>query len=143
MKHIDVVAAVITHAGEYLCMQRGFSPYAYVSEKYEFPGGKIEEKESREQALMRELREEMDLEVAVQPDLFLLTVHYVYPDFVLTMHVYRCPVQSRLFSRKEHIAHTWLPLERLAELDWAPADREVVAYLLSHDEGAIPCSQET
>ena len=52
-------------------------------------------------------------------------------------------LQSRLISRKEHIAHTWLPLQRLAELDWAPADREVVAYLLSHDEGAIPCSQET
>ncbi len=70
MKHFEVTAAIIIHNNEILCMQRNESKYAYVSYKYEFPGGKIEKGESKVQALMRELIEEMDFEVDIKPENF-------------------------------------------------------------------------
>lgn len=105
MKHIKVTAAVLVHDNEILCMQRGPSKYDYIAYKYEFPGGKVEEGETDEASLMRELREEMVC--------------------------YLCPVEERTFTRKEHIAHQWLPAHRLGELDWAEADKPIVEKLMA------------
>ena len=130
MKHLEVVAAVLVNRGEVLCMQRGISRYDYVSEKYEFPGGKVETGESRPEALMRELREEMDLDLNISEADALTTVDYAYPDFRITLHCFLVFTDTRSFIRREHISHIWLPLERLHDLSWAPADEIVVDRLL-------------
>lgn len=130
MSHLEVVAAIIINNGEILCMQRGIGKYDYVSYKYEFPGGKLESGESQEQALMRELSEEMNLNIIITPEDFFMTVEYNYPDFSITMHSYICCVNNRSFTRKEHISHTWLRSQSLETLDWAQADMPIVKKLM-------------
>lgn len=127
-KLISVVAALITHDNKILCMQRKESKYDYISRKFEFPGGKIEEGESEVDALKRELMEEMDMEVKVGNKF--LSVEHEYPDFVLNMQVYACQASSTEFVRKEHISHVWAPKQELLTLDWAAADLPVVHKLL-------------
>lgn len=129
MSHLEVVAAIIINNGEILCMQRNVGKYDYVSYKYEFPGGKLENGESKSQALMRELSEEMDLNVIISEDDFFMTVEHEYPDFSITMHSYICKIGSRSFTRKEHISHTWLKVDSLETLDWAAADLPIVKKL--------------
>jgi len=129
MRHLEVVAAVIINNGEILCMQRNLGKYEYVSYKYEFPGGKLEIGESQIQALMRELSEEMNLNIIINQDDFFMTVEHTYPDFSITMHSYICHVDNRTFTRNEHISHTWLKAESLATLDWAAADLPIVEKL--------------
>ena len=118
--HYQVVAAVISHQGEILCMQRGKTRFDYTSFKYEFPGGKIEAGETGPEALARELREEMDLEVEVGEPV--MTVEHEYPDFSITMQAFFCLTATRAFELREHVAFCWLPAHRLHELDWAAAD---------------------
>ncbi len=130
MKQYQVVAAIIIHQNEILCMQRPESSYPYLSYKYEFPGGKIEAGETGEVALSRELQEEMALAVTVQPDDFFMTVAHQYPDFLIEMHSYIVPVESKDFERLEHHHHCWLPADRLNELDWAPADIPIMEKLM-------------
>lgn len=130
MKQYKVVAAIIIHDNEILCMQRPASNYSYLSYKYEFPGGKIEEGETREAALSRELSEEMALAVTVKPEDFFLTVEHQYPDFFIEMHSYIVRVENKDFERLEHHHHCWLPAERLKELDWAPADIPIMEKLM-------------
>jgi len=132
MIHHQVAAAIIINNGEILCMQRDKSKYDYISYKYEFPGGKIENGESRVQALMRELMEEMDFHVFIEPEDYFMTVEYEYPDFAITMHSYICKVQSREFKRKEHISHVWLKPSELDTLDWAAADLPIVKRLMKN-----------
>ena len=122
MKHLEVVGAVIEYEGKVLCMQRGVGKYEYVSMKYEFPGGKVEAGETFPQALMRELREEMNLVVNITEKDYLTTVNHSYPDFEITMHCYLCHPSSPEFTRKEHINHVWALPEEMMNLDWAPAD---------------------
>jgi 8-oxo-dGTP diphosphatase len=129
MRHLEVVAAVIINNGEILCMQRKLGKYEYVSYKYEFPGGKLEMGESQVQALMRELSEEMNLNIIITQDDFFMTVEHTYPDFSITMHSYICKVGDRTFTRKEHISHPWLKAESLDTLDWAAADLPIVEKL--------------
>ena len=88
MRHIEVVAAVIEHDGKILCMERDQGKYDYVSFKWEFPGGKIEEGESKEEALKRELREEMEMDVEVVSHF--LDVYHEYPDFTMNMYAFSC-----------------------------------------------------
>lgn len=130
MKHYDVVAAVIVHANKYLCMQKGKTRYAYTSYKFEFPGGKIEDGETPEEALKRELREEMsyDIEI-VRP---LVTVEQTYPDFSITMEAFLCTATTPSFEMKEHASFRWLPLGELRNLDWAAADIQIVDALTKH-----------
>ena len=129
MSHIEVVAAVIINNGEILCMQRNIGKYDYVSYKYEFPGGKLESGESQAEALMRELYEEMDLNIKISRNDFFMTVEHTYPDFSITMHSFICYVDNRTFIRKEHISHTWLKVDSLDTLDWAAADLPIVEKL--------------
>ena len=101
---------------KFLCLQRGEHNYDYVSFKYEFPGGKIEIGESRPQALIREIKEELDY--VIQVDREFLTVEHQYPDFQLLMHSYLCTAKDINFTLIEHIYYKWLTANQLERLDW-------------------------
>ena len=131
MKHLNVAAAIIEYQGRILCMQRGLSKHVYTSLKYEFPGGKIEAGETRPQALMRELREEMDFEIDIAEDDLFGEVHHVYPDFEITLSCYLCHSKTDVFTRREHIDHVWLEPGDLGRLDWAEADFPIVEKLMN------------
>lgn len=124
MKHYEVVAAVIRRDDKFLCMQKGETKFVYTSFKFEFPGGKIEPGESPEEALERELLEEMDFVIRV--DRKLVTVDHVYPDFSITMQAFLCEGVSPSFKMKEHVAFEWRSRDELMGLDWADADVEIV-----------------
>lgn len=126
-KRIEVVAAIIRDAeGRIFATQRG---YGAMKDGWEFPGGKMEVGETPEQALKREISEELAAEIAV--DDFLCTVEWNYPEFHLTMHCYWCRVESGTLTLKEHEAARWLTIDQLDTVDWLPADREVVGFLHS------------
>ena len=124
-KHHQVVAAVVEVDGKVLCMQRGESRYPYTSRKWEFPGGKIEPGETPEQALHRELLEEMDFDVEVCE--LLGTVTHDYPDFTITLAAYRCAASTTGFTMREHVASRWLPWADLPSLPWCAADARLIA----------------
>ena len=123
-KHHKVVAAVIEVDGKVLCMQRGMSRYPYTSHKWEFPGGKIEPGETPQQALHRELIEEMELDVEVHEHL--ATVTHDYPDFTITLAAYRCTAATTDFTMREHAACRWLPWSELKTLPWCEADEKLI-----------------
>ncbi|MEL7658415.1 MAG: (deoxy)nucleoside triphosphate pyrophosphohydrolase [Bacillota bacterium] len=129
MKSIEVVAGIIVCNGRVLCMQRGESKFEYVSRKFEFPGGKVEAGESNSEALARELKEEMDIDVEVREDDYFMTVKHDYPDFSITMHSYICKVSDCTFTMNEHSDFRWLGKNELMQLDWAPADVPIVVAL--------------
>ncbi len=124
MKTIEVVAAIIIESGKVFATQRGYGDF---KDKWEFPGGKMEVGESREDALVREIREELDSDISV--DDFLCTVDYDYPAFHLTMHCFICSVLAGNLSLKEHEAARWLGDDELFSVDWLPADLDVVHAL--------------
>lgn len=128
MKHVEVVAAVICHGEEILCMQRPVGKHEYISLKFEFPGGKIEAGEGEVAALERELMEEMEMKVQVE-DKFLV-VNHTYPDFTLTMNSYICKVDKKDFVMKEHVDFKWLRKEELNQLDWALADIPIMEKIM-------------
>lgn len=129
MKTIEVVAAIIIRNEEILCMQRNKSALTYISEKFEFPGGKIEKNELKNEALMRELKEEMDIELEVSEKDYFMTVDHSYPDFRIIMHSYVCKVKDLDFKLNDHISYKWLPKKQLYSLEWAPADIPIVEKL--------------
>lgn len=118
MKQIEVVAAVIRRDGKILATQRG---YGEQKDRWEFPGGKIEAGESHQQALIREIHEELNC--TIQVETFLKTVELDYPEFYLIMHCYLCSLTSDTLILKEHEAACWLDADTLEEPDWLPADR--------------------
>ena len=124
---MEVVAAVIFRKGKVLCVQRAEHEKEYVSLKWEFPGGKVEVGESREEALVREIEEELVTEIHELQ--YLTTVEHSYPDFHLTMHAYTCALKAGEVTLKEHVAAKWLAVEEIDQLDWAAADVPVVEYL--------------
>lgn len=130
MKHYNVVAAVVCHNGKYLCMQKDKTKFEYTSYKWEFPGGKIEPGETLQQALARELMEEMEYPVEVGEDL--VTVNHEYPDFSITMTAFLCTPKGDAngFRRREHADSKWCSQEELKGLDWAVADVGIVRILL-------------
>ena len=130
METIEVVAAAIIREGRVLCVQRAEHKREYVSLKWEFPGGKVEVGESREEALVREIREELSVDIEVSE--FLMTVEHTYPDFHLTMHVFKCALDQGEISLNEHVALKWLSINELDQLDWAEADLPVLETLLKH-----------
>ena len=127
MKHYNVVAAVICYDGKYLCMRKGHTKFDYTSFKYEFPGGKIEEGETPQEALQRELREEMNYEVEVGEHL--VTVEHEYPDFSISLMAYLCTAQSMMFRMNEHVGYQWRAKDNMDDLDWAAADVGIVKAL--------------
>ena len=126
MKTIEVVAAIITDGEQRIfATQRGYGEF---KDMWEFPGGKVEAGESREDALRREIREELDTEIDVGEHL--CTVDYDYPSFHLTMHCYMCSVVSGGLVLKEHEAARWLAPEELDSVDWLPADLEILPKIV-------------
>ena len=132
MKTIRVVAALIVQDGRIFATQRG---YGAMKDGWEFPGGKIEPGETPQEALAREIREELDAQVAVG-NLF-ETVEYDYPQFHLSMACYFCTIESGKLVLKEHEAAKWLAPEELESVDWLPADRELVRHLLHRQKNGV------
>lgn len=117
MKKIEVVAAVIRKDNMILATQRGYGEF---KGGWEFPGGKIEAKETNEEALIREIKEELDMKIKVHD--LLQTVYYEYPTFYLTMHCYWCTMEEETFILKEHEDYKWLNKKTLRTIEWLPAD---------------------
>jgi 8-oxo-dGTP diphosphatase len=128
MKKIEVVAAIIYFENKILCVQRPKNKLSYISEKFEFPGGKIEKGESQKEALKRELIEELNVEPEIKS--FFTTIVHEYPDFELTMHSFICEVKTKELNLTEHIAQEWLSLNEIEKLDWAAADIPIVNKLI-------------
>ena len=123
MKTIEVVAAIIENpqTGAILATQRGYGDYAG---GWEFPGGKVEPNETPEDAIVREIQEELNATIAV--DRFLVTVDWDYPKFHLTMHCYWAHVVEGSLELLEHSAARWVTAETIDSVDWLPADVLVV-----------------
>ena len=117
MKIIEVVAAIIIKDDQVFDTQRGYGEF---QGWWEFPGGKMEAGESPQEALKREIREELDADVLVKE--LLETVEWDYPNFHLTMHCFICNLLSESLHVNEHEAATWLNLENLRSVKWLPAD---------------------
>lgn len=128
MKTIQVVAAIIIKDNKILCTQRNVNKLSYISCKFEFPGGKVEAGESEEEALTREIQEELDMEI--QPFEKYITVDHTYPDFRIIMHCYKCLTTSKSLNLKEHLSYQWLTAPELEKLDWAAADISIVNKLV-------------
>ena len=124
MKTVEVVAAVLCDKERFFATQRGYGDYR---DFWEFPGGKIEPGETPEQALIREIREELGAEIAI--DAFLTAVDWDYPDFHLHMRCYLAHVKSGRLVLKEHEAARWLRKPELDALPWLPADRAILPLL--------------
>ena len=124
MKTIKVVAAIIRHNGKIFATQRGYGTF---KDGWEFPGGKIEPGETEPQALQRELHEELDMDVVI--DRKICTVHHDYPDSSITLAAYQCRLADPHFLLKEHESYRWMKLADLSALDFAAADRKIIAVL--------------
>ena len=122
MKQIEVVAAIIHDETERIfATQRGYGDF---KDGWEFPGGKMEQGETPEDALRREIWEELETKIVVER--LIQTVEYDYPNFHLTMHCYWCHIECGVLTLKEHEAARWLTREQLGSVNWLPADKIVV-----------------
>jgi 8-oxo-dGTP diphosphatase len=128
MKSIEVVAAIIYYKDKILCVQRGENKYPYISNKFEFPGGKLENGETKTEAIKREISEELNMDINIQEEF--LTVNHEYPDFKITMHSFKCKCESQELKLTEHISMEWLSINELRKLDWAEADIPIVNNLI-------------
>ena len=124
MKQIEVVAAIIRKDDKIFATQRGYGEW---KDWWEFPGGKLEAGETPEEALKREIHEELSAEISV--DEFLCTVEYDYPQFHLTMHCYLCSLMTDSLHLNEHEAARWLTKDELNSVKWLPADVELISHL--------------
>ena len=124
MKKIDVAAAVIYHEGRILATQRGYGEY---KDGWEFPGGKIQPGETPQEALAREIREELDAVVKVGP--LIGSVEHDYPSFHLFMQCFLCELVSDHFILIEHESARWLSSDELGLVDWLPADLKLLPRL--------------
>lgn len=125
MKNINVVAAIIEKDGRIFATQRGYGAY---KDWWEFPGGKIETGETPEEALIREIREELRAEIEVG-ELF-RTVEYDYPEFHMIMQCFLCELISDEIELVEHEAAKWLGKEDIRSVRWLPSDIEIVEKLI-------------
>lgn len=125
MKTINVVAAIIRRDDKVFATQRG---YGAQKDGWEFPGGKIEEGETPQAALVREIREELEAEIIVGNHL--VTVEHDYPEFHLSMQCFWCELaEGSHLKLLEHEAAKWLSLDELDSVDWLPADIKVVEVI--------------
>lgn len=127
MKSVEVVAAIIIRDDKVLAVQRGKAKFDYVSYKWEFPGGKVEAGETLEQAVAREILEELHIQII--PKELIIKVDHTYPDFHLIMHCFICQYDHGDIHLTEHIRLEWLDKNNLESLDWAEADKSVVNVL--------------
>ena len=126
---IKVAAAIIIKEGRFFATQRGYGAW---KDWWEFPGGKVEAGESSEEALVREIKEELDTLVSV--DEFVTTVEYDYPEFHISMDCFICSVISGELKLLEHESARWLPLSDPWQVKWLPSDIEVIKKLTERSE---------
>ena len=124
MKTIEVVAAIICQDNQIFATQRGYGDF---KDGWEFPGGKVEPGETPENALVREIREELAVEISVGE--LLTTVEHDYPNFHLTMHCYLCRLTGGEITLLEHEAARWLGKGELYSVEWLPADVGIIPLL--------------
>ena len=124
MKNIEVVASIILKDNQIFITQRGYGEF---KDKWEFPGGKIEANETKEDALKREIEEELEAKIKIE--LFLNTIEYSYPTFHLTMHSYICSLISPSLVLKEHEAAKFIDIDEINKYDFLPADILVINEL--------------
>lgn len=124
MKTIRVTAAIIIENDKVFATQRGYGEF---KDGWEFPGGKIEPNEAPEDAIVREIREELDTEIEVVE--LLDTVEYDYPEFHLSMDCFICRIKSGDLVLKEHEAAKWLTRETLDSVEWLPADQGLIGKI--------------
>ena len=125
MRAIEVVAAIIRKGDSVFATQRGYGEF---KDWWEFPGGKMEPGETPEEALVREIREELSTEISV--DKFLYTIDYDYPKFHLTMHCYMCSLLNDALHLNEHEAARWLNREGIYSVKWLPADEILLPIIV-------------
>ena len=133
MKQIEVVAAIIRKEDKIFATQRGYGDF---KDWWEFPGGKMESGESPEDALIREIQEELETRIVVER--LVQTVEWDYPKFHLRMHCFWCHVESGSLTLKEHEAARWLSRDQFDSVDWLPADKVVVEELKKELAAASP-----
>ena len=121
MKTIKVVAAVIKRNNKIFVTQRGYGEF---KDGWEFPGGKVEKGETKEEALIREIKEELDTVIKV--DSYLDTIEYDYPDFHLSMDCFVCSIVEGHLVLKEHEDSKWIKKEEIDTLNWLPADFVII-----------------
>ena len=131
-KTVRVVAAVLSHENRIFAARRGYGPW---KDFWEFPGGKIEPGETEEEALVREILEELDTKILVGKKL--AQVEFDYPDFHLSMGCFACRIQSGSLTLREHESARWLPADALDSVDWLPADLSLIRHLKN---GGFPCA---
>ena len=124
MKTVKVAAAIIQKENQVFATQRGYGDF---KDGWEFPGGKIEPGETPEEALVREIKEELDTEITIRKLIYV--VEYDYSQFHLTMDCYLCEVLSGQLVLKEHEAARWLTKDTLESVDWLPADVDLISKL--------------
>ncbi len=124
MKSIEVVAAVIKDDAKVFATQRGYGEF---KDGWEFPGGKVEPNETPEEALIREIKEELDIEISV--DEFIYTIEYDYPTFHLTMHCFFCSILDGHLKLIEHEAAQWVTADTIDDVDWLPADIIIIPLI--------------
>ena len=127
MKNIKVVAAIIINNSKVFATQRGYGEF---KDSWEFPGGKIEIGETPEQALVREIQEELDTQINVKEKID--TVEYDYPNFHLSMDCFICNVIKGNLILKEHESAKWLTKDELYSVDWLPADKGLIEKIKEH-----------
>ena len=124
MKRIEVVAAIIRKEDKVFATQRGYGDW---KDWWEFPGGKMEAGETPEEALVREIREELSTEIII--DKHLHTVEYDYPQFHLTLHCFMCSLKSQEMHLNEHEAARGLDRNTIRQVKWLPADEELLPLI--------------
>ena len=126
MKRIEVVAAVIRKGDKIFATQRGYGDF---KDRWEFPGGKMEKGETPQEALEREIREELCADINIES--YVDTVEWDYPAFHLTMHCFLCTLKTADLHLNEHEAARWLSREEIDSLDWLPADRDLLPKIIA------------
>ncbi|MHC1780864.1 MAG: (deoxy)nucleoside triphosphate pyrophosphohydrolase [Bacteroidales bacterium] len=128
-KTVKVVAAIVVNEGKILCVKRGLAGYSYIAGRYEFPGGKIEAGEDAQEALHREIFEELDIEIEIISEY--MTVNHTYPDFEIVLQTFICTNKRGDITLREHSDYKWLSPDKLDTLKWAQADYPIVEKLIS------------
>jgi len=126
---VEVSAGIIICDSKILCFQKGLTKYPYLSNKWEFPGGKVEKGEDPKDTIIRELSEELKTDISDQEIVHLCDTEYTYPDFYVLMHSFLIFVNKIEYILTEHIDSKWCTLEELAHIDWAEADKAIVNEL--------------
>ena len=123
---VEVSAGIIICDSKILCFQRGENKYPYISRKWEFPGGKVEKGEDPKDTIIRELSEELKIDISHEKIKHLCTTEHDYPDFHIIMHSFLIPTTNVHYTLTEHIRAEWHTIDELKDIDWAEADKDVV-----------------